>query len=52
MLPDVPKAVESARLAQIVALVRDNQFATAAVCFILWQADVVSTVVYHIGGVC
>ena len=46
------KAVDATRVAQILALVKDNQMLTAIVVFLLWQAGAIAQAVTVIGGVC
>lgn len=44
--------IGSAKVAQIIQLVKDNQLATAALLFILWQAGAFAEAVTYAGGVC
>lgn len=45
--------VTSAKAAQIISLIKENQLMTALVCFVLWQAGAfVSAYSYVQGGVC
>lgn len=44
--------VSSAKVAQLMQLVKDNQLATAAVLFILWQAGAFVEAAAYVGGVC
>ncbi len=46
------KAVDATRIAQILALVKDNQMLTAIVVFLLWQAGAIAQAATVIGGVC
>ena len=46
------KAVDVTRVAQILALVKDNQMLTAIVVFLLWQAGAIAQAATVIGGVC
>lgn len=47
------KALESAKVAQILQLVRDNQLMTALVLFLLWQGGAfLSAYSYVQGGMC
>jgi hypothetical protein len=49
--PDVAqKAINTARLAQIMHLVRENQLLTAAALFILWQSGALLTAYSTAGG--
>jgi hypothetical protein len=49
--PDVAeKALNTARLAQIMALVRENQLLTAAALFILWQSGALLSAYSTAGG--
>jgi hypothetical protein len=47
----VDQAVNVARAAQLVALVKDNQLVTALVCFLLWQIGALATAQSYVGGV-
>lgn len=47
------KAIDAARLAQLVALVKENQLVTAFALFFLWQTGaLLSAATYVQGGVC
>ena len=37
-LPDPKQVLDAAKLAKVVALVKENQLLTALVLFVLWQA--------------
>lgn len=37
-LPDPKQVIDAAKMAKIVALVKENQLLTALVLFVLWQA--------------
>jgi len=51
--PVVPAAaVEGFKIAQVIALVKDNQLITALVVFVLWQAGAITQGVTALGGVC
>jgi len=43
--------VASAKIAQLVTLVKENQLVTALVLFILWQTGALLSVSSQIGGV-
>ena len=45
-------AADSLKVAQIMQLVKDNQLATAAILFILWQAGAIAQAASYVGGVC
>jgi hypothetical protein len=52
-IPGVPEqVVTSAKLAQIIQLVKDNQLATAALIFIAWQLGVIADATSYVGGMC
>lgn len=44
--------IGSAKMAQIVKLVKDNQLATAALLFIAWQIGFFAEAAAYAGGVC
>ncbi len=44
--------IGSAKVAQIIQLVKDNQLATALVLFVLWQAGAFAEAVGYAGSVC
>lgn len=44
--------VASAKVAQIIQLVKDNQLLTAALLFISWQMGLMAQASQAIGGVC
>lgn len=47
------KALETAKVAQLVQLVRENQLTTALVLFLLWQGGAfLSAYSYVQGGMC
>ena len=47
------QALTTARVAQLVALVKENQLVTAFVLFFLWQTGaLISAATYVQGGVC
>ncbi len=47
------KVVDAAKVAQLMALVRENQLVTALVLFCLWQTGaLLSAASYVQGGVC
>lgn len=50
MKPEVEQALDATKWAQIVTLVRENQLATAAVLFILWQTGAFLTLYSEVGG--
>jgi len=51
--PKVPEPViASAKVAQIVQLIKDNQLLTAALLFISWQMGLMAQASQAIGGVC
>jgi len=47
----VPAAVNVARAAQLVALVKENQLVTALVCFLLWQIGALASAQSYAAGV-
>ena len=53
-IPDaVVTAVDTAKIAQVMALVKENQLVTALVLFCLWQTGaLISAATYVQGGVC
>lgn len=53
-IPDaVATAVDTAKIAQVMALVKENQLVTALVLFCLWQTGaLISAATYVQGGVC
>lgn len=49
----IPKpAVDATRVAQILALIKDNQMLTAVVVFLLWQAGAITQAIAAVNGVC
>ena len=49
----VSTAVDTAKVAQVLALVKENQLVTAFVLFFLWQTGaLISAATYVQGGVC
>ncbi len=48
----VDAAVAATKLAQIGALIKDNQLLTAAIVFIAWQAGAIASASSLIGGMC
>ncbi len=51
--PPIPAGVPAGfKIAQVVALVKDNQLITALVVFVLWQAGAITQGVTALGGVC
>jgi len=51
--PEVVKPViASAKVAQIIQLIKDNQLLTAALLFISWQMGLMAQASQAIGGVC
>ncbi len=51
MEPAAETAVEVARLAQLIALVKENQLVTALVCFLLWQIGALASAHTYAAGV-
>lgn len=47
----VDKAVDAARVAQLISLVKENQLVTALCLFLLWQAGAFLTISNEISGV-
>lgn len=52
MRSSASEVVPTAKAAQILLLIKDNQLVTAVVLFILWQAGALSQGFAIIGGVC
>ena len=53
MTVKVPEpVVASAKVAQIIQLVKDNQLLTAALLFISWQLGLMAQASQMVGGVC
>ncbi len=48
--PPVEKALDAAKLAQIVTLVKENQLFTAFVLFFLWQSGALLSAYTTAGG--
>ena len=46
----VEEVMDATRWAQLAALVRENQLATAAVLFVLWQTGAFLTLYSEVGG--
>ena len=51
MPPSADKAIEIAKLTQLISLVKENQLVTALVCFCLWQIGALATAQSYVGGV-
>jgi len=51
-IPAEVKPTDAAKLAQLGQLVRDNQFITAVIVFVLWQAGALAHAAAFVGGVC
>lgn len=45
-------AIAATKLAQIGALIKDNQLLTAAIVFIMWQAGAIASASSFVGGMC
>lgn len=55
-MADVPlqtteKIIETAKIAQLITLVKENQLITALVLFVLWQTGAFITAQSHVSGV-
>lgn len=50
-IPDVPVGA-SLKMAQIIALIKENQLLTAAIVFIAWQLGVIAEATSYVGGMC
>jgi hypothetical protein len=48
---EAEKIVAAARVAQITALVKENQLITALVLFVLWQTGAILSAQQYVGGV-
>lgn len=48
--PSTKAALSGFKIAQLIALVKDNQLITALVLFVLWQAGAFVTVADTVGG--
>lgn len=51
MEPAADTAVEVAKMAQLIALVKENQLVTALVCFLLWQIGALASAHTYAAGV-
>lgn len=47
----VEKAVDAARAAQLIALIKENQLVTALVCIVLWQIGALASAQSYAAGV-
>lgn len=51
MQPAADTAIDLTKVAQLVALVKENQLITALVCFLLWQIGALATAQSYASGV-
>ncbi len=51
MTIQAPDVVEVTKIAQLIALVKDNQLTTALVCFLLWQIGAIASAQSYAAGV-
>ncbi len=56
-IPGVPESVAtpivaSAKLAQILQLIKDNQLVTAGILFLMWQLGWIAEATGYVGGMC